>query len=84
MLNYSSLSKRALALCGECMQTDVIIKLSLRTAGCSESTAVHVGAVAAYGLSRNISKLFDSQNMAGSFECLPRLVTTWAFEAVVL
>lgn len=50
MLNHSSLCKRALALCGECMQTDVIIKLSLRTAGYNESTTVHVGAVAAMAL----------------------------------
>lgn len=47
MLNHSSLSKSALALCGECLQTAVIIKLFLRTAGYNESTTVHVGAVAA-------------------------------------
>lgn len=47
MLNHSSLFKGVLALCGESMQTVVIIKLSLRTAGYNESTAVHVGAVAA-------------------------------------
>lgn len=50
MLNHSSLCKKALALCEECTQTDVIIKLTLRTVAYKESTTVRVGVVAAPAL----------------------------------
>jgi len=81
MFNHSSLCKRALALCEECTQRDAIIKLTLRTAVYNHSSC---GSSCSSCLARKMSRLFDTRNMAGSFGCLPRLVTTWAFKAAVL